>query len=518
VLRSHGRPPEGVESVRRDAWFRAVRPEWIVLCAILALGAYLRLHALDLVEFKGDEATAFAKAGRLLDGVWPTVGLTSSVGALNPPFFIYLIAIPLAVHNDPLAATAFIGVLAVIAIGLTYVVLRPRFGSLTALTAAAFFAAAPWAVLYGRKIWAQDALPIVDVALLWCLLLVLERRRTRAVLGVPVFFCLAFQLNFSALALIVPAVVVVAYRARDVDWRLLAAGVGAAALLLGPWLGHEAAHGFVDVGRLLSEGRGSRGSTPIGAGTAKAIHESVNVLGAWNWSYVVGPSRAAVAGYAGWAWTWGTWATGVATALLALGFVTCAVRIVLGASLRRGWPWVELDVDARRRALLLVWLVGIWLSYVTSGTDQIYPHYLIVTYPVSFAVAALGAADVVRLVRRRLRPAGAAVVVAAAAVVGGYVAFMVAFLDYVDREGGVKGDYGIVYRDEAALGRVMKQRGLQVANVPQLQVLATGSVDEPPAGARLVGLRNTLLEPRSFTCAGERRSFGPLAACLPRRG
>jgi hypothetical protein len=95
---------------------------------------------------------------------------------------------------------------------------------------------------------------------------------------------------------------------------------------------------------------------------------------------------------------------------------------------------------------------------------------------------------------------------------------MVAFLDYVDREGGVKGDYGIVYRDEAALGRVMKQRGLQIANVPQLQVLATGSLDEPPAGARLVGVRNTLVEPGPFTCAGERRSFGPLAACLPRRG
>ena len=146
------------------------------MLAVLALAAFLRLHALDLVEFKVDEATAVDYARRLLDGVWPTVGLTSSVGALNPPLFIYLTAIPLAVRDDPLAATAFVGVLAVVAAGLTYAVLRPRFGSLTALAATALFATAPWAVVYGRKIWAQDLLPLVCVSLLWCLLVVLEKR------------------------------------------------------------------------------------------------------------------------------------------------------------------------------------------------------------------------------------------------------------------------------------------------------------------------------------------------------
>jgi hypothetical protein len=95
---------------------------------------------------------------------------------------------------------------------------------------------------------------------------------------------------------------------------------------------------------------------------------------------------------------------------------------------------------------------------------------------------------------------------------------MVSFLDYVDRHGGVDGDYGIAYRDEAALARVMKQRGLQIAGVPQLQVLASGTLDEPGPGARLVGLRNTLADPTPFRCAGDRRSFGPLAACLPRPG
>jgi hypothetical protein len=493
---------------------------WIALlaaAAVVALAAFLRLHALDLVEFKLDEATAVDRARRLLDGTWPTVGLTSSVGALNPPFFIYLIAIPLALHDDPLAATAFIGVLAVIAVALTYVVLRPRFGLFAALTTAALFATAPWAVLYGRKIWAQDALPIVDVLLLWSLLLVLERRRSRAVLLVPVLVCLAFQLNFATLALLAPVAVVLAYKARDVDWRSLLVGAGCAVLLLGPWLGHEAAHGFADVGRLLSEGRGDRGSAPLGTGAGDAIRETMNLVGAWNWGYVVGASRSALAADAGWAWTYGRWASGVVTTLLVLGLFTCTLRVVLGIRRRRGWPWVELDVPARRRALLLVWLLGIWLSYSTSGTDRIYPHYFIDTYPVSFAVAALGLADVVGVVRPRLRLATALAAGITVAVVAGYAAFMVAFLGFLDREGGASGDYGVVYRDQEALAHAVRERGLDIADQPVLELLVTGRLQESPRRAGLVRAQNRLVDSTPLACEGERRSFGPLVACFPRR-
>ena len=50
---------------------------------------------------------------------------------------------------------------------LTYFVLRPRFGAFVALgAAAALFATAPWAVLYGRKLWGQSVLPVVAVLLL----------------------------------------------------------------------------------------------------------------------------------------------------------------------------------------------------------------------------------------------------------------------------------------------------------------------------------------------------------------
>ena len=497
--------------------FARRRWELLVAVGVVALAAFLRLHSLELAEFKLDEATAVEYARRVLHGSLPTTGLISSVGALNPPLFIYLTAIPLGIADDPLAATAFVAVLAVIAAALTYIVLRPRFGTLASLTATALFATAPWAVLYGRKIWAQDTLPIVCVALLWSLLVVLEKPRSRAVLLVPVFVCLAFQLNFSAIALLVPAVAVVLYRARELDWRALAVGVGVAALLLGPWLGHEAAHGFKDVGQLLTEGRGSRGANPIGSGSGRAIRQTLDILGAWNWNYELGGSHAAFAAQGGWAWTYARWASGVTAALLLLGFYTSAIRIGLGARLSRGWPWLVFDLPARRRAVLLVWLVGVWLSYATSDPGRVFPHYLIVTYPVSFVVAGVGLADLVGVVRRRVPPAlttGVAVG-ATVAVVAGYAAFCVEFLRFVDHEGGTSGDYGVVLRDTKALAAVMRRERLGVVGQPGLEFLATGTVDDPPPGKKLASVKDTLVDRTPLSCDGTRRAFGPLLACLP---
>jgi hypothetical protein len=254
-------------------------PEILALVGIALVAGWLRLRDLDLAEFKLDEAIAVDRARAVLDGEFPTVGLTSSIGARNPPLLAYVTAIPLAIRDDPLAATAFVGLLAVAAVILTYVVLRPRFGALVALGAAAFFATAPWAVLYGRKLWGQSVLPLVSVALLWALFVVLERKQSRAALLVPILLCLAFQLNFSAVALAVPAALVLLCRAREVHWRALVIGVGVAALLLAPWLGHQLGNGFDDLRALALGGD----VPPREAGPIEAIRESFGLLGKGDW-------------------------------------------------------------------------------------------------------------------------------------------------------------------------------------------------------------------------------------------
>jgi 4-amino-4-deoxy-L-arabinose transferase-like glycosyltransferase len=499
-------------SNERNSAAEPVRQAWELagLAVILLVAGWLRLRHLGLMEFKSDEALAVRIGRDILHGDFRTTGLTSSAGAANPPLFVYLTALPLAFWNDPRGATAFVGLAAVVAVALTYLVLRPRFGALAALTASALLATAPWSVLYGRKLWAQDLLPVVTVSLLWSLFVLLERRRSRWGLLVPLLFSLAVELNFSALALIVPVVLVVLYRWRHVDWGAFALGVAVALVPLAPWLAHNARHHFRDVVKLVEEGRGHGASSTFGEGALEAVRQTVHLVSAGGWSFVTGSAHETGA-----AWTLGR-AAGVAVAVaLALGLVTSLLSVVRRGRVRRAWPPLELAPDAARRALLLVWLAGIWLSYLSSAKSHVQPHYLIASYPVSFALAGIGLADATRLLRGGSRLAaqlGAALAVAAAAAA--FVAFSLSFQHYVAHQGGTAGDYGVAYEHSAALAAAARARGLDVDD-QTLEFLATGSL-EPAAGTtRVVVTRDGLTSVKPLHCRGRVRRFGPLEACFP---
>src|SRR5262249_50601067 len=95
--------------------------------AIVAVAAVARFLRLDLMEFKFDEAEACRLALHVLGysepGVgrfFPTAGLRSSVGVPNPPLFVYLVAIPLAVVRSPIAVAACVAAANVLAVGLVY--------------------------------------------------------------------------------------------------------------------------------------------------------------------------------------------------------------------------------------------------------------------------------------------------------------------------------------------------------------------------------------------------------------
>jgi hypothetical protein len=485
-----------------------------VLLGVCVLAAWLRLRDLDLMEFKEDEAIAVDLARRILDGDVVTTGLESSIGAHNPPLFAYLIAIPVAVGDDPRVTTAFVGVLAAIAVALTYFVLRPRLGAFVALAASALFATAPWAVLYGRKLWGQSVLPIVCVGLLWSLFVVLERPRSRAAACVPILLCVAFQLGFSALALVVPACVVMLYRAREVHWRAAGAGTCVALLLLAPWLSHQVTTGFEDVAALAGGDEEMPAPEP---GAMKAARQSIRLLGTGGWDYVAADSMPAFVEDVGRTWRLSRAASTLASFLFVLGLATCALCVVRGASTSRRWPWLVLGPVSGTRALLLVWLTGVWLTYATPTSDRLFPHYLVVTYPVAFAVQALALADLVCAFSRGLRRIAAISAVAVVVVIAvGFTAFTISFQRFVDRNGGTAGDYGVVYRDKASLARIVRARGLRVDDEPVIDFLVVGRGDVPLGDPPYVSVTDRLHNVPP-PCAGVLRSFGVLSACLPPR-
>jgi 4-amino-4-deoxy-L-arabinose transferase-like glycosyltransferase len=479
---------------------RLPRLSWesVAVAAILALAAWLRLRHLGLAGFHDDQAVALRIAHDILHGDVRTVGLTSSSGAANPPLYVYIVAVLVAIHDGLIFATASIAVLSVVAIALTYLLVRPRFGRAVALTTIALFATAPWAVYFGRYLEQQDCLPVVSTALLWALFVVLERDRTRVVLLVPVLFVVAISLNLSAISLILPIAVLLAYRARDVDWRAVVVGAGIGVVLLGSWLAHNAKHGFRDFSLVLNNGRGHGGSA--GGGTIEAIRRTIDLVSTEGWSFINGRSHES-----GVAWGLGRAAGIVVIVLLVIGMVTSLARIVRDGR--------HPAADTARRALLVIWLAGICLAYITSSRSGVGPHYVIVSYPVSFLLAALGLADVASsLLTRRSAVISLA---AATAIAAAFVAFSLSFQGYIQKHRGTAGAYWVVYDDTAALAKAARARDLHIADA-SAEYLAWGHLGWPPGTQRLVTVRISLIDSTPLACSGQTRWFGAIEACFPR--
>jgi hypothetical protein len=464
--------------------------------AIVALASWLRLRHLGLATFHDDQAVALRIAHDILHGEIRTVGLTSSSGAANPPLYVYIVAVLVAIHDGVIFATVSVAVLSVVAIALTYVAVLPRFGRAVAFITIALFATAPWAVYFGRLLFQQDYLPVVTVALLWTLFVVLERDRTRVALLVPVLFVVAISLNLSAVSLILPIGALLAYRARDINWRAVFAGAAVGVVLLSSWLAHNAKHGFRDFSLILNNGRGHGGTA--GGGTIEAVRRTIDLVSTEGWNFITGAQHQGGA-----AWTLGRAAGILVIVLLVVGMATSLASVVRDGR--------HPEIDTARRALLVIWLVGICLAYITSSRSGVGPHYVIVSYPVSFLLAALGLADTASLLRRR---SATIAVVTAAAIAAAFVAFTLSFQAFVRQHGGTAGAYWVIYDDTAALAAAAHAHNLHIAGAPA-EYLAWGHLNVPNGTSRLVTIRIRLSDHSPLPCSGQRRSFGPIEACFP---
>lgn len=173
------------------------------LLFVLICATFVRLHRLDAVELFHDESMVSMMAQEMADGLtFPLQGILSSVGIPNPPTSIYAMALPFAFTHNPLVATGYIALLNVAAVGLLWLIARRYFGFTAALVAALCFAFNPWAILYSRKIWAQDyANPFLLLALTATLWGFRDGKRWGQIFALPLML-FAMQIHFAAWALV----------------------------------------------------------------------------------------------------------------------------------------------------------------------------------------------------------------------------------------------------------------------------------------------------------------------------
>lgn len=408
-------PPEPAPS----ATARPGRGEILLLLAILAVAALVRLWRLDLMEFKSDEMQACAlgwgiAAGRTL----PLVGLRASVGIPNPPLFVYLLAVPLRLSFDPLGAAAFIALSNLAAVWLCWLVGRRYFSPWTGLAASALFALAPWAVVFSRKIWAQDLLPLAAGLFLWAALDFLVGRRPRSLAWAILIAAAAAQLHFSALVLWgLVAYLIHAGRAQ-VRLKWVSLGLGASLALYAPYLWYLARTHGADF-----SGMGAR--REMWAGVASGTQRLLLAL-RYPLAISGGDTIDSLLGFQP------SWARGFAV-LTGLG----ALAGLIGLCLRdREGPL------HRARVMLLLWALLPSAALIVTGVVP-FIHYFIILYPLPFLglAAALDAASG----RWRERALGVIVV-----CVAGFAWIDLSAYQAVAAQGGAPGDYGVAYRDKLA--------------------------------------------------------------------
>lgn len=368
------------------------------------------------MEFKFDEATACRLALHVLGygepGVghfFPTAGLTSSVGIPNPPLFVYLVAIPLAIVRSPLAVTVMIAAANVVAIWLVYLLGKRFLSPFVGAAAAALLTLSPWGIVFSRKIWAQDLLPLAATLFALQLHSLVVKRRPRAGFWLVVITALATQLHFSAWILAVVAAAALIQARTWVSWRWTGLGLLLAAASYAPFLALHAE-------QLTHIGHGSHGSHPtIAARFETCIRLMTDILGGGNLRFLVGQPSAI---------------GGALSSVLAVAAV-----IGLVAAARRG-P----QANRQLGRLLLLWYV-LPLALLTILPVRPYIHYFIVLLPVAY----IGVAYLIELAAHR--PTVRTVLVGA--VLCSFLIVDVQLFRTVSRLGGAPGDYGVAYRYKA---------------------------------------------------------------------
>lgn len=236
---------------------RAKITHYSLLITVLLLAAYLRLNHLDWTEFKQDEAHLSQLAFDLArHGQIPLTGIGSSVGIVNPPLAAWVLALPYMVSVDPIVATGFVAALNVLAVALSYRLAKRLLGpfgrsALIPIVVAFLFATAPWAVIYSRKIWAQDLLPPLVIAYVWFGYRAMIDRKAWFLIGHALALASLIQIHYSALWLIPVSALWLIVFARRLQLKPLLISGALFGLAFAPFLIADGLQGWPNITRLL---------------------------------------------------------------------------------------------------------------------------------------------------------------------------------------------------------------------------------------------------------------------------
>ena len=346
------------------------RDTWLLL-TVIATAALPRLIWIDAAEFMLDEAyLSLLALDNIANRQLPLLGMPSSTGFPNAPASVWLVMLLYALAGSPLLVTALIALLNVGGVGLLYLLGRRLLWREAAFIGALLYALNPWAVVYSRKIWAQNMhTPFILLAFVLAVWGFLDGRRWAQVLSLPVLL-FGVQMHYAAWALL-PVYGWFLVQGQ-VKWRALLLSFALSIALMTPtaiglW-GH------------LTE----VGGTP--AGLSRNLSVTSDPLRYHLWLatgtgiagyFAPGQESDALGVFFALQWVWGA---------LMVAFV-----LVGGLALRR---------DLRLMSLIMLWIIVPMAAFIPTWTNA-YTHYFIPTIP---ALSLLAGAGAMWVSQRRMVP------------------------------------------------------------------------------------------------------------------
>lgn len=373
---------------------RAARLVPAVLIVILAVAAALRFTDLPAVRLNIDHAYPIAQALDTLDhGALPLIGQPTSVFAANPPLTGYLFVPVLALTRSALAVVVFVVLLNTAAVYFCYRATADLLDSpWLGLAAAWLMAVNPWVIEFSRTTWVQCLLPFQTTVILWLLVPVLRGRAARPDLRLSTALItltlssLTFLLTFFLAASVTLLLVIfrrhVPTRGLLIGGAVFVAATGAFVLAL---LANPGA-GFARIGNFTSE--------PARFKPEAALH-AIRLVTGDQYSVARAPDLPDAA----------AWQSAEASAHFAL-------QIALGVGIAAAVGALRRSGGRRPAAIIaLVWFALPVVAMSYNGSP-VHPHYLLLSLPAGFMLAAWGVGMIAR------RPLARALVIGGLAASG----------------------------------------------------------------------------------------------------
>src|SRR5581483_2455321 len=220
---------------------------------VLISSLIFRVTNINLIEFKGDEATNLFLASRPIFGhAFPPGGTVSSVGILNPPIFNYIL-FPLTIFSlDPKILSLLIGIVNSITIAFFFLILKHYYSKTIALISTLLLAFSPWSIIYSRKIWPQDFILLLVVLIFFSLHKILIDKNSKYWLVLTACLLFLIQLHQSGLFLAPLIFLFLLLQKAKINFKFIIIGLAIGLLPFLPYISYEFSTNCPDCSTLIA--------------------------------------------------------------------------------------------------------------------------------------------------------------------------------------------------------------------------------------------------------------------------